>query len=455
MGKKNGFKLALPVIDSWIFYQVYIKEIPGAAVGVFVEDEVIFNKEYGYADLEKKIKLTNDHLFRIASHSKLFTATAVMKLYHDNKLSLDDRVSKHLTWFRSEKDDNLKNICIHHLLTHTSGITCDGNTGHWTEHDSLNQEDIKTRLRDGISVFKTSETVKYSNFGYAVLGQLIEAVTDQSYDEYIQKIILNPLEMKNTFTDVSPENLHRHATGYTMRFPRQERKPIEHFPAKIMNAAFGFSSTAEDLIKFFQAHMYGNHILLPDNIKREMQRVQVSFDTGKRGLGFEIANYPGGEVVFYHSGGHPGFKSLSGLNQNDNVILVLLINATDGPNYSWFNAIFTLFSSLVNRWEELKTPEGEEAPDYSDLTGYYANEIGVAMISQVGSKLVLVSPDADNPASTLQILEHEEGHRFTTPSGHPFTSSRETIKFIDGSDGEKILVDHRGIKIKRFKIHPY
>ena len=187
MGKKNGFKLALPVIDSWIFYQVYIKEIPGAAVGVFVEDEVIFNKEYGYADLEKKIKLTNDHLFRIASHSKLFTATAVMKLYHDNKLSLDDRVSKHLTWFKSDKDDNLKNICIHHLLTHTSGITCDGSTGHWTEHDSLNQEDIKTRLRDGISVFKTSETVKYSNFGYAVLGQLIEAVTDQSYDEYIQK----------------------------------------------------------------------------------------------------------------------------------------------------------------------------------------------------------------------------------------------------------------------------
>lgn len=441
------------MIDSWIFYQVYIKEIPGAAVGVFVEDEVIFNKEYGYADLEREVKLTNDHLFRIASHSKLFTATAVMKLYHENKLSLDDRVSKHLTWFKSEKDDNLKNICIHHLLTHTSGITCDGNTGHWKGHNSLNQEDIKTRLRGGISVFKTSETVKYSNFGYALLGQIIEAVTGQTYDEYIQKIILNPLEMKNTFTDVSPENLHRHATGYTMRLPRQERKPIEHFTAKIMNAAFGFSSTAEDLIKFFQAHMYGNDILLQDNIKREMQRVQANFDTGKRGLGFEIANYPGGEVVFYHSGGHPGFKSLSGLNQKDNVILVLLINATDGPNYSWFNAIFTLFSGLVKRWEDLKTPEGEETPDYSDLTGYYANEIGVAMICQVGSKLVLVSPDADNPASTLQILEHKEEQRFITPSGHPFTSPGETIVFIDGSDGEKILVDHRGIKIRRFKIH--
>lgn len=450
MVNKFGFKQALPVIDSWITYQMYIKEIPGSAIGVFVEDEVIFNKEYGYADLNDQIKLTDEHLFRIASQSKLFTATAVMKLYNENKLSLDDRVSKHLPWFKSNNDENLQNICIHHLLTHTSGIICDGNC-HWTEHYSPSREDIKTQVKNGISVFKTSETVKYSNFGYAVLGQLIEAVTGQSYEEYIQKTILDPLEMKNTFTDINQENIHRHAKGYAMKLPRQERKPVKHFPMKTMNAAAGFSSTAEDLIKFFQAHIYGNDILLPDHIKREMQRVQVNYNSGKRGLGFEIANYSS-EVVFFHSGGYPGFKSLSGLNQNDNVILVVLINAADGPNYLWFNTITTLFSSLLEKWKELKTPEGEETPDYSDLKGYYASESGVAMICQVGSKLVLVSPDADNPTSTLQILKHEEGHRFITPSGHPFTAPGETIKFIDGPDGEKILIAHHGGKVKKLQI---
>jgi CubicO group peptidase (beta-lactamase class C family) len=84
---------------------MYIKEIPGSAIGVFVEDEVIFNKEYGYADLEDQVKLTDEHLFRISSQSKLFTATAVMKLYNENRLSLDDRVSKHLPWFKSDIDE--------------------------------------------------------------------------------------------------------------------------------------------------------------------------------------------------------------------------------------------------------------------------------------------------------------------------------------------------------------
>ena len=453
MDKKNEYKRALHLIDNWLDFQVYIKEIPGAAIGVFVEDEVVFKKEYGYANLEDQVKLTDQHLFRIASQSKLFTATAVMKLYHENKLSLDDRVSKHLPWFTSEKDNNLQNICIHHLLTHSSGITCDGNTAHWTNHDSPSLEEIKQQIKEGVSVFKTSENIKYSNFGYAVLGQIVEAVSGQSYEEYIQKTILEPLEMKNTVIDVDQDNLAKHATGYKIKLPRHEREPIEHFPAKVMRAAAGLSSTSEDLIKFFRAHMYGNNTLLPDNIKREMQRVQVNHDGNKRGLGFEIAEYPGGETVVYHSGGYPGFKSLSGLNQKDRAILVVLINAADGLNYSWFNAITTMFSHLANRKGELEQHEGEEEPDFSDLTGFYAaTERGFALISQVGSKLVLVSPDADNPASTIQILKHEKGHTFITPGGHPLTSLGEKIKFVDGQDGEKILIDHHGGEVKKFKI---
>ena len=88
--KKEIIKKALHLIDNWFDFQTYIKELPSVAVGIFVEDEIIFKKEYGYADLENKSKLTDQHLFRIASHSKLFTATAIMKLYHEEKLSIDE-----------------------------------------------------------------------------------------------------------------------------------------------------------------------------------------------------------------------------------------------------------------------------------------------------------------------------------------------------------------------------
>ena len=97
-------KQTLHLIDGWVDFQVYMKEIPGVSVGIFIDDEIIFTNQYGYANLEDKIALTDQHLFRIASHSKLFTATAIMKLYYEDKLSLDDRISKHLPWFKSDNE---------------------------------------------------------------------------------------------------------------------------------------------------------------------------------------------------------------------------------------------------------------------------------------------------------------------------------------------------------------
>ncbi len=128
MKKKLMFKQALHLIDKWLDYQTYFKEIPGVSVGIFVEDEIIFRKEYGYANIKDKIKLTDQHLFRIASHSKLFSATAIMRLYHEDKLSIDDKVSKYLPWFTSDKDKNMGQVRIRHLLTHSSGMSRDGNT---------------------------------------------------------------------------------------------------------------------------------------------------------------------------------------------------------------------------------------------------------------------------------------------------------------------------------------
>ena len=76
---KKLVKDSYELIDNWLDYQTYINELPGLAAGIFIDDEIIFQKEYGYANLESKTKLNKEHLFRVASHSKLFTATAIMK----------------------------------------------------------------------------------------------------------------------------------------------------------------------------------------------------------------------------------------------------------------------------------------------------------------------------------------------------------------------------------------
>ncbi|MHA2364080.1 MAG: serine hydrolase domain-containing protein, partial [Candidatus Hodarchaeales archaeon] len=430
-------------------FQTYIQEIPGVALGIFLEDEIVFKKEYGYANLESKEKLTDEHLFRIASHSKLFTATAIMKLYHDEKLSLDDKVSKYLLWFTSDKDINLEQIRIRHLLTHSSGITRDGETGHWIKMKFPNLEEIMEQVKDGLSFYQTSEHLKYSNFGYTILGQIVEVVSGQSYEEYVQTTILDPLSMKNTFIDLSDVNMGRHAIGYKRKFPKQKREHAGHVSAKVMNSATGFSSNVEDLIKFYKAHIFGNEVLFPDYIKREMQRVQFKSKLFNWGLGFSISEVDKKTLVG-HGGGYPGYITFSGMNQDQKMIIVLLTSATDGPARVIALGILNLLSKLLSKQDKIKPKEGEEKRDFSDIIGFYNSDWATSLYSQVGNKLVYINPELDNPVELFQIFEFKENKSFLIPPDIPLGSPGQIIKFFEDTDGEMAFI-LGGAVTERFK----
>lgn len=450
--QKNDLKTiineASEIIDSWLNYQTYINELPGLAVGVFIDDEIVFQKEYGYADLELKTKLNDQHLFRIASHSKLFTATAIMKLVFKEKLSLDDKVVKYLPWFISENDENLQHITIRHLLTHSSGITSDGDIAHDTLENLLDISLIKKQVKQGISYFRTSETVKYSNFGYALLGLIIEAVTGHPYENYIQNEILNPLEMKNTYSDLDDSNRNKHAIGYKLKYPGKKREGFMQIPSTIMQPAYGLSSNVEDLIKFFQAHMMGSDILFPDHIKREMQRIQFRMNNENMGLGFGLSQNPEAGII-YHIGGHPGFRTMSGLVKDDKVIVVLLTNESNGPVGELFWGLCFLIHSL-NMLKGNLIQSSENTPNLKDIIGFYETNYGPQLFGQINSNLVLLDPSSSNPANSMQILQHKEDYKFIANKGAPHISPRESISFVKNSDGEVIYLDCRNGKHERF-----
>ena len=446
---KDILKKAVHLIDNWLNFQTYFNEIPGVAVGIFVEDEIIFKKEYGYADLEKKIKLNDKHLFRIASHSKLFTATAIMKLYYQDKLSIDDRISKHLPWFKSEKDENMQNIRIRHLLTHASGMSRDGETAHWQTHNFPELEEIKRQVADGISFFEVNETLKYSNFGFTILGQIIEVVSGQSYSSYIQKEILDPLNMKNTVTYIDDSNISKHATGYKIKYPKKERGRFEHVQANIMHAATGLSSNVTDLIKFYQAHFLGNDMLFPDYIKREMQRTQFKVKNDERGFGFGFARTDD-SIIIGHGGGYPGFITRSGFDPEDKIIVVVLTNAIDGPATDLLLGLFKLIKLLEKKEKMFELKEDEKLKDFKDIIGFYESEWGTSLFSQIGSKLVLISPGTINPKEVFQIFDNLGDNKFKAPKEQAYSSPGQVIEFIDGPEGEKIFLDSHKGKNNRF-----
>jgi CubicO group peptidase (beta-lactamase class C family) len=445
---KSYLKQASHLIDNWLDLYTYYYEIPGVSVGIFVEDEVIFQKEYGYANLENKIKLTSQHLFRIASHSKLFTATAIMKLYDQGKLSIDDKVLKHLPWFTSDKDDNLEHITIRNLLTHSSGLTSDGITAHWYNHQFPKIDEVKNQIKEGASFFKSSELFKYSNFGFTILGQIIESVSGLTYQEFLQKEIFDPLDLNQTVVDVDESNIANHADGYGIKYPKKKREKMEHVPANSMHAATGLSSTVNDLIKFYQAHFLGNDVLVPDNIKREMQRTQFKVNNFDRGLGFRN-EYPSGLHFTGHSGGYPGFSTRSGLVQDKKIIIVALTNARDGPAENIVFSLINMIGFVIKQKDKLFPKQSEKLPNLKEVIGVYINEYGVNLFSQIGSKLVLAGPGVITSSDSIFMLEHKEKLVFTFPRVPYTTTIGEDIEFIDGPDGKKIFVDaHKGQSIR-------
>ncbi|MFX0091692.1 MAG: serine hydrolase domain-containing protein [Candidatus Hodarchaeota archaeon] len=450
MSKKQFVKQTLDLIDNWLDFQIYMKEIPGVAVGIFMEDEVIFKKEYGYANLETRERLTDRHLFRIASHSKLFTATAIMKLYYEEKLSIDDRVSKYLPWFTSETDKNMQQIRIRHLLSHSSGITRDGTTGHWIKYEFPDKKEIINQVKQGISFYQTNEHLKYSNFGYTLLGQIIEVVSGLSYEQYMKSEILDPLNMKNTIVDITDETAPLHALGYKRRFPKKNREKFGPIPAKIMQSATGFSSTVKDLITFYRAHIFGNNTLFPDYIKREMQRVHFQSKKVNWGLGFSV-NERNSIKIVEHGGGYPGYITFSAMIQDQKLIIVVLTNAIDGPAMALATGIMALIDASVEKREKFMPEKDKTLEDFSEIIGFYNTDWATTLYSQIGNKLVSISPQMDVPTEFMMIYNQKAKREFIIPPDFPTGSPGQTFKFLE-KDGE-IVIESSGSIIKRFEFN--
>src|SRR5437667_12367657 len=141
LARKPEVTAALTVLDSWIAATVAQREQPGLSIGIVYDQDLVWAKGYGFADLERRLPATPSTIYRIASISKLFTATAIMQLRDGGKLRLDDPVSDRLPWFSIKQTyDGGPPITIRQLITHTSGLP--------RELSGVNWSDLTVRARE-------------------------------------------------------------------------------------------------------------------------------------------------------------------------------------------------------------------------------------------------------------------------------------------------------------------
>jgi CubicO group peptidase (beta-lactamase class C family) len=225
---------------------------------VSVKGEVIYKNAFGYANIKDSVLNTCDTKFRIASFTKPFTVMLILQLVEDGKLELDGKLVNYLPGFPKEKGEN---ITIHQLLTHTAGITGESRIPNLIdiEKEYYSHDRLFNCIVEQDIVFQPGRGNEYSNFGYALLGLIIENVSGKSYEELLQEKICKPAGMKNTLGDITAQPIENNAIGYNYNY----FTGFEKASFLDMSFVFGYGhllSTVYDLYLFDKA-LYSNKLL--------------------------------------------------------------------------------------------------------------------------------------------------------------------------------------------------
>jgi len=328
--------------------QQYIKDhqISGAVTLAARNGKVVHHAAHGLADVDTQRQMKKDTMFWIASMTKPITATAVLILQDDGKLSVDDPASKYLPAFKNSKlasgEPPSRPVTIRDLMTHTSGVA---GPGRMEGQPTLAEiaENIATRPLQ----FEPGSKWKYGN-GLTVCGRIIEIVSGKSYQDFLAERIFKPLGMKDTTFYPDAEQRKRFATLYQ---PGKDGKPFEPAVAwfvsydpqvrRAPNPSGGLASTTSDLFRFYQAILNGGELdgrrIVSENAVKQMTTIHTGdlvtgFTPGNGwGLGWCVVRHPQGVTDMLKPGtfGHGGaFGTQGWVDPERDMIFVLMIQRT-------------------------------------------------------------------------------------------------------------------------------
>ena len=429
-----GVQGAQRLFTAWLEGQLLYRHLPGVAVGVVADQELVWAQGFGVADTARKVPMTPQTKFRMASHSKLFTATAVMQLREQGKLRLDDPVTKYLPWFSvrpADADD--PPITIEELLTHSSGLPREAGS-HWTDFDFPTTEELRGLMREREAPFSPDVRWKYSNLAYSVAGLVIEAVSGQSWADYVQQHIYTPLGMTASSVDKDVPGL---ATGYGRLMPDGTRATTPFIDARGMGAATGITSTVEDMARFASAQfrrgpMGGDRILSTGSL-RDMHRVRVLETNWTQGnaIGFAVRR-DRDKVYVQHGGSYPGYQTQTVLQLDGKVAVIVLTNADDANPGAIATQLMNTVGEAVAKAsapaESGATPTWD--PAWSRFAGLYRGRGGESQVIELDKRLVVISPNAPTLDNPVQLVPIGNGQfRYTAPTGGGPVG--EIVRFVE------------------------
>lgn len=431
---------ALDYIPRWVDFQRHHFDQPGCAVAVARGPDIVLDRAFGVASLATGEPLTTQHRFRVASHSKTFTATGILKLHDQGRLRLDDVAGA----FVAGLHPAVAAVTVGQLLSHSAGLVRDGGDGsQFTDQRPFRSE---AELRADLTVpppLQPNERFKYSNHGFGLLGLIIEAVTDEPYPAWIMREVVAAAGLENTYADIGLMT-GRLASGHGTRLPLGRRPIIPgDNPTHAMASATGFVSTAADLARFFaQLSPKAEQSVLSAASRRDMARrhwrdAESSLER-YYGLGTISGQWQGWDW-FGHSGSFQGFITRTAVFPGEGLTVSVTTNAIDGFAHPWLDGIAHILKSFA-----AGGAPGRVTADWADR--YWTLWSAVDLVA-IGDKVLAFNPTLQPPfteASEIAVTGDDAGKVVRAPG---FASPGEPVRRVRDENGAVSEVWIGGVRL--------
>ncbi len=315
-------------IDDFIQAEMKKRNIPGLSLAVVKNGEVMLTNGFGKANLELNVAAAPETVYQLQSITKTFTAAATMMLVEEEKIALDDKITKHL----DNLPESWSEITLRQLLSHTSGIKDFINEPTVNLRLDATPAEIVRSLADKPLNFPPGEKFRYSNTGYQLLGMIIHKVTGHEWGEFVRERIFEPVGMKDTRVISLADIIPNRAAGYRVLNGKLENGGFVA-PSILAYPGGGVRSTVLDLAKY-DAALRGEKLLKRSTL--DLMWTRATLNDGSRapyGLGWFVAD-SGGHRVVQHTGSHlTGFGTVIARYIDDGLTVIVLTNQ-NGANPS-------------------------------------------------------------------------------------------------------------------------
>lgn len=422
-------KAALNYIPQWLEFQMRRSEQPGCVIAVAHKGRIVLEQAFGYADLSRRRAMSPRHRFRVASHSKSFTAAGIMKLREQGRVRLDDPVGEYVDGLHPD----VASSTLMQLLSHSAGLIRDGlDSGQWQDRRPFaNEHELRAALA-APPVIDASTRLKYSNHGFGLIGLVIQSITGESYGGWIQREIVAASNLRETQPDAPLPKGVPTASGHSGKLPLGRRVVVPgDNPTSALAPATGFVSTAADLARYFASldPAARRSVLSPasrrEMIRRQWRDLDPNIET-HYGLGVEIAKAGDWEWVG-HNGGFQSCISRTVVVPGRDLAVSVLTNAVDGYAGSWSDGTIHILRGFARRGAPMAKTRG--------WTGRWWNLWDAIDLVPVRDHVVVASPMLINPFATAGEIDVTSKDRGTIRIDNGFENHGEDARLVRGRNG--------------------